>query len=72
MQLVPNWREVISHAWSMRLIGIAAVLEAVDLVPVPRDPASGLLDDDLALEAERQALALRESGDDRLTWRPIS
>lgn len=31
MQLVPNWRDVISHAWSMRLIAIAAVLEAIEV-----------------------------------------
>lgn len=31
MQLIPNWREVISHAWSMRLIAIAAVLEAIEV-----------------------------------------
>lgn len=31
MHLVPNWRAVISHAWSMRLIAIAAVLEAVEV-----------------------------------------
>ena len=31
MHLVPNWRDVISHAWSLRLIAIAAILEAIEV-----------------------------------------
>lgn len=30
MALVPNWRDVISHAWSMRLMLLAAVLSGVE------------------------------------------
>jgi len=30
MNLVPNWRDVISHAWSMRLMFVAAVLSGFE------------------------------------------
>ena len=42
--LLPNWREVLTRAWSMRLLALSIVLGAVDLalpyleglLPIPR------------------------------------
>jgi hypothetical protein len=43
MRLLPNWRQIVRHAWSLRLIVIAGLFSAAevalplakDVVPVP-------------------------------------
>lgn len=32
MQLIPNWREVLTKAWSVRLIVVAAVLTGLEAI----------------------------------------
>lgn len=50
MRLVPNWREVLRYAWSIRLLILAGVLSGVevalpllqDLLPIHRGLFAGL------------------------------
>lgn len=50
MTLVANWREVLRHAWSIRLMFVAALLSGLDaaqplvvgLVPIPPIVFAGL------------------------------
>lgn len=32
MSLTPNWRRILRHAWSLRLVALAAVLSAAEVV----------------------------------------
>lgn len=32
MRLIPNWREVLKHAWSLRLMFLAALLSGLEVV----------------------------------------
>ena len=32
MKIVRNWREVLRHAWSLRLIAVAGILSGLELV----------------------------------------
>ena len=73
MQLVPNWREVISHAWSMRLIGIAAVLEAVEVaLPFFSDAIPGGVFSILGMIVSIAALVARVIAQPRTIPAPVA
>lgn len=46
MRLIPNWRDVLTRAWSVRLMLLAAVLSGVEII-LPFIGMSGWLPDGL-------------------------
>lgn len=44
MRLIPNWRDVLARAWSVRLMLLAAVLSGVEII-LPFIGASGVFPD---------------------------